>query len=476
MAVVGTRRSRRLGRNLCAHMVGQEYLFQRETFAGGDRWLARHVARPVLAFVHREVAGSMLLLVATAAALLWANSAWSDSYFDFWHTHIDIHIGSVHLHPLTFEEFVNDALMALFFFVVGLEIKREMVTGYLSSIRAATLPAIAAIGGMVVPALAYVAFNPSGDAAAGWGIPMATDIAFAVGIVALLGSRVPPMLKLFLLTLAIVDDIGAIVVIALFYTGDLDLGWLALAGGMLVLVRLLTLMKVWALPVYWVIGIVTWYATLESGVHATIAGVALGLLTPARPLLSRDAAQEFVDQLPKQLPDRMSIERVHQASFVVQESVPMTERLETLLHPFTAFLIVPIFALANAGVPLSGDTLSDAAASPVTWGIVIGLVVGKPVGIAVFTWVATRFGFELPPGMNWPQYIGMGFAAGIGFTVSIFITGLAFDNGFTDAAKIGILFASACAAVAALALLRFSGAHGAHTEVPPDEHDAHDEP
>ncbi len=456
-------------------MAGEEYLFHRETFAGGDRWLARHVARPVLAFVHREVAGSMLLLAATAAALIWANSPWSDSYVDFWHTHIDIHIGSFHIHPLTFEEFVNDALMALFFFVVGLEIKREMVTGYLSSLRAATLPAIAAIGGMVVPALLYVAFNPSGDAAVGWGIPMATDIAFAVGIVALLGSRVPPMLKLFLLTLAIVDDIGAIAVIAIFYTSDLNLRWLVFAAGLLVLVRMLTLMKVWALPVYWTIGIVIWYATLESGVHATIAGVALGLLAPAKPLLTRDAAQEFVDQLPEQLPDRLSVERVHQASFVVQESVPMTERLETMLHPFTAFLIVPVFALANAGVPLSGETLSDAAGSPVTWGIVIGLVVGKPIGIAAFTWVATRFGFELPPGMNWPQYIGMGFAAGIGFTVSIFITGLAFDNGVTDAAKIGILFASACAALAALALLWISGKRGAHTEVAPDEHDVHDE-
>ena len=300
---------------------------------------------------------------------------------------------------------------------------------------------------------------------------MATDIAFAVGVVALLGSRVPPILKLFLLTLAIVDDIGAIAVIAIFYAGDLDLRWLAVAVVLTVLVRMLALMKVWALEVYWVIGLVIWYATLESGVHATIAGVVLGLLTPAKPLLDRAKAQDMVDHLP----DDPSVEQVHQASFLVQESVPVTERLESLLHPFTAFLIVPIFALANAGVPLSVDTVTEAAGSPVTWGVILGLVVGKPLGIAVFTWVATLFGFSLPEGMNWPQFVGMGFAAGIGFTVSIFITGLAFDNGgITDLAKIGILVASGAAGGAALALLWFSGKRGAHTEVAPEEHHSHD--
>lgn len=446
-------------------MAGPEYLFQRETFAGGDRWLARFVARPILSFVHREVAGSVLLLLATAIALIWANSPWSDTYFDFWHTHIDITIASYHIHPLDFRELVNDAFMVLFFFVVGLEIKRELVTGYLASARAAALPAIAAVGGMVVPALFYFMLNTSGEAAAGWGIPMATDIAFAVGVVALLGSRVPPMLKLFLLTLAIVDDIGAIAVIAIFYTGNLDLRWLVAAVALLFVVRTLTLMKVWAIGVYWVIGIVIWYCALESGVHATIAGVALGLLTPARPLVKRESAQQAVDDLP----DDPNIEQVHQAAFVVQESVPMTERLEVMLHPFTAFLIVPIFALANAGVPLSGDAISDAAGSPVTWGVILGLVVAKPLGITLFTWVATLFGFQLPQGMNWPQFVGMGFAAGIGFTVSIFITGLAFDDGgIIDLAKIGILVASACAAVAALILLRLSGEHGAHTEIPPN--------
>ncbi len=449
-------------------MSGLDYLFQRETFAGGDRWLARYVARPILDFVHREVASSVLLLIAATTALIWANSPWSASYFDFWHVKLDLSIGSYHLHPLSLEAFVDDGLMALFFFVVGLEIKRELVTGYLSSVRAAALPAIAAVGGMAVPALAYLAFNPSGDAAAGWGIPTATDIAFAVGVVALLGTRVPPIVKLFLLTLAIVDDIGAIAIIAIFYSGNLHFRWLAIAVGLTVVVRILAVMKVWAIEVYWVIGIVIWYATLESGVHATIAGVVLGVLTPARPLLDRSAAQNMVDHLPA----HPKVEQVHQASFLVQESVPLTERLEAMLHPFTAFLIVPVFALANAGVQISADTLTDAAASPVTWGVIVGLVFGKPVGIAAFTWVATKCGLELPDGMNWMRLIGMSFAAGIGFTVSIFITRLAFENAdITAMAKIGILVASGAAGGAALLLLWLSGKRGAHTEVVPSDHE-----
>ena len=454
-------------------MAGSDYLFQRETFVGGDSRLARYVARPILNFVNREVASSVLLLLATAAALIWANSPWSDSYFDFWHTYIDLAIGSYHLHPLTLEHFVNDGLMALFFFVVGLEIKRELVTGHLANVRAAMLPAIAAVGGMVVPALLYFALNPSGDGAAGWAMPMATDIAFAVGIVSLLGSRVPAMLKLFLLTLAIVDDIGAIAVIAIFYAGDLDFRWLALAAGLLVLIRALTVLKVWAVEVYVVIGLVVWFATLESGVHATIAGVALGLLAPAKPLLDRVQAQDVVDHLP----DNPSVEQVHQASFLVQESVPMTERLESVLHPFTAFLIVPVFAFANAGVKLSGETVSDAAGSPITWGVILGLVVGKPAGVTLFTWLAMRLGFELPEGLNWPQFVGAGFAAGIGFTVSILISGLAFDDGgVTDLAKIGILVASVAAAAGALLVLWWAGrGTGDDGIVAPPQHESHGE-
>ena len=432
-------------------MAGSDSFLKRPTFASSDNSLAKFVARPVLRFIDREVAGGILLLVATAAALIWANSAWADGYQNFWHAEIELAVGSWHLPHLSVGHFVNDALMALFFFVVGLEIKRELVTGDLSSFRAAALPAIAALGGMVVPAALYLTLNGAGEASRGWGIPMATDIAFAVGIVALLGARVSPKIKLFLLTLAIVDDIGAIAVIAIFYTSDLSTNWLLIAVAGLAAVWLLQRLRVWAIPIYVALGIFIWYATLESGVHATIAGVALGLLTPARPLLNQRDAQQIVDALPS----NANVAEVRHASFLAQESVPLTERLENMLHPFTAFMIIPIFALANAGISLSSDKISAAASSSVTMGIVLGLVAGKPLGIALFAWVATRFGFPLPDGVRWPQFIGMGFAAGIGFTVSIFVAGLAFESyAITDLAKIGILVASLVAAIAALLLLR----------------------
>ena len=433
-------------------MAGSDSLLKRPTFASSDNSLAKFVARPVLRFVDREVAGGILLLVATAVALIWVNIGWDDSYNDFWHTEIELAVGTWHLPHMSVGHFVNDGLMALFFFVVGLEIKRELVTGDLRSARAAALPVIGAMGGMVVPALFYVMLNTSGEASRGWGIPMATDIAFAIGIVALLGSRVSPKIKLFLLTLAIVDDIGAIAVIAIFYSSDLNTGWLITASVGLIAVWILQRARVWAIPVYAVLGVFIWYATLESGVHATIAGVALGLLTPARPLLNKRDAQQIVDALPSDA----NVAEVRYASFLAQESVPLTERLENMLHPFTAFMIIPIFALANAGIKLSGDTISDAATSSVTLGIMLGLIVGKPLGITLFAWVATRFGLTLPEGVSWLQFVGMGFAAGIGFTVSIFVAGLAFESkGITDLAKIGILVASLIAAVAALLLLHY---------------------
>ena len=431
-------------------MAGSDFIFQRPTFASSDNSLAKFVARPVLRFIDREVASGVLLLVATAVALFWANSPWGASYESFWHTDIKIVVGSWHFPHMTVGHFVNDGLMALFFFVVGLEIKRELVTGQLNTLRAAALPAIAAVGGMVGPALLYFMLNNSGEAARGWGIPMATDIAFAVGIVALLGARVSPKLKLFLLTLAIVDDIGAIAVIAIFYTTDLSISWLLIAVAGLAAIRVLQVLKVWAIAVYVLLGIFIWYAMLESGVHATIAGVALGLLTPARPLLAERDAQSIVDAMP----DDAGIGEVRHVSFLVQESVPLTERFENFLHPFTAYMIIPIFALANAGIVLTSEKVSAATSSNVTIGIILGLVVGKPLGITLFAWVATKLGFELPPGINWVQFIGMGLAAGIGFTVSIFVAGLAFQtDAITDLGKIGILAASAIAAVAALIIL-----------------------
>ena len=427
------------------------------TFIGRDSALARTVGRPLLHFLHIETSGGILLLLATAAALIWVNSPVGDSYAHFWHTPIEITVSDFVVFDEDLHGFVNDALMALFFFVVGLEIKRELVTGRLRRPRDAMLPAVAALGGMVVPALVYVAFNLGSDNLNGWGVPMATDIAFAVGVVSLVGKWVPGWLRLFLLTLAIVDDIGAILVIAIFYTSDISLGWLGLAAVLCVLISALTRIRVWQWPVYMIIGVFVWWATLNSGVHATIAGVALGLLTPAKPL-QRDVDARSVARW---LQDKstISVTDIRRANFGISESRSVAERLEVSLHPYVSYLIVPIFALANAGVVLSGDSLRGAASSSVTIGVALGLLVGKTVGVSGFTLLATRYGLSsLPAGVSRLHVVGVSIVAGIGFTVALFVTALAFEGSAAgDEAKIGVLAASLVAAVAGLIVLRLAG-------------------
>ena len=423
-----------------------EHLLERPTFSSSDRVLAKSVVRPFQRFMHQEASGGIVLIIATIVALVWANSGWSSAYKDLWHTHAAFGIGSWHI-DMTLHHVVNDLLMAVFFFVVGLEIKRELVVGELRTLRAAGLPAMGAVGGMVVPALCFVVLNPTGDGSAGWGIPMATDIAFAVGVVALLGSRVSPRLKLFLLTLAIVDDIGAVAVIAIFYSDGLQYDWLGLAVVGIVLVNIMKKVQIWDLTPYIVVGCFVWYATYESGVHATIAGVVLGLSTPAKPLLSRVNQNASLA-----LDEEADAASVRAAAWHVSETASVAERLQNFLHPYTSFVIVPLFALANAGLVLSGDVMADAAASSVTWGVALGLVVGKPVGIALFVWLAMKvLKWDLPTGIKWPEFIGMGFAAGIGFTVSLFVSELAWtgegSESFVDQAKIGVLIASASAAI-----------------------------
>jgi Na+:H+ antiporter, NhaA family len=424
----------------------------RPTWIGSDRPLARLVARPLARFLHVEAAGGILLLAATVVALVWANSPWQESYQDVWHTVGTLRVGDYAISE-TLQHWVNDGLMAVFFFVVGLEIKRELVAGDLSNPRDAALPAIAAVGGMVVPAAVYLVVNGSGAGQDGWGVPMATDIAFAVGVLALLGDRVPAPAKLLLLALAIVDDIGAIAVIAIFYTEDLAFGWLAAAVGGLVVVAQMRRLKVWYGPVYLVAGVLVWWFTLQSGIHATIAGVALGLVTPARPLLPAPQADETADRLSA---DRdVSAEEVREVSFALRESVSVAERVGEDLHPWSSYVIVPIFALANAGIPLSWDALSEASSSAVTLGVVAGLVVGKPVGIVLAAMIAVRTGLgRLPDGVTWHHITGVGALAGIGFTVSLFISGLAFDTPtLRNQAALGVLAASALAALAGVAVL-----------------------
>ncbi len=393
-----------------------------------------------------------MLLVAAVIALVWANSPWSASYLTVWSTELTVQLGRFAVTE-DLHHWVNDGLMAVFFFVVGLEIKRELVLGELRDPRAAAVPALAALGGMLVPAGLYLAVNAGGIGTEGWGIPMATDIAFAVGIMALLGERVPVALKLFLLTLAIVDDIGAILVIAVFYSDGIE--WTALGTAALDLV---VMMAIWRaglrwMPLFVVAGIIVWLAMLASGVHATIAGVLLGLLTPARPVAPAVVAREWAEDLS----DDPTPEELAEMTRLAKDSVSVAERLQHLLHPWTSFVIVPLFALANAGVVISSGAFDAPGASSVAVGVAVGLVLGKVVGISGATWLAVRFGIgRLPRDATWAQVVGVSMVAGIGFTVSLFITELAFDaDDLVSAAKLSVLLASTvAAAIGALTLVR----------------------
>lgn len=360
----------------------------------------------------------MVLLAATIFAIAWANSQWDGAYHDLWTAHVGFGTSWVSLRAELVHA-VNDGLMAIFFFLVGLEIKRELLDGELASRQKAALPVAAALGGMIVPALIFVAWNAGGEGSHGWGIPMATDIAFALGVLALLGNRAPFALKVFLLALAIVDDLGAIAVIAVFYTESLSL--VALGWAVLVVALILAAQRfgIRSIPVYVVLGALLWLAIWKSGIHATIAGVLLAALAPLH------------------LPANNS------------DGEPPLERVERLLHPWVSFLIVPIFAIANAGIPLSGEAMSDAGSSAVTAGVAFGLVAGKPIGIVLFAWLATRFRLgAMPEGMDFLHIVGVGLLAGIGFTVSLFVTSLAFDSvALQEQAKIGILAASVGAGV-----------------------------
>ena len=441
-------------------------------YIASDKPLARLVARPVREFLRVEAAGSLLLLLAAAVALVWANSPWAESYDALWHAHLTIDVGPLHLDE-SLQHWVNDALMVIFFFVVGLEIKYELVNGDLRDPKTAALPIVAAIGGMAVPAGLYIALNPPGsDGAAGWGIPMATDIAFAVGVLGILGRRIPSAARLFLLTLAIVDDIGAILVIAIFYTADLSLGWLVIAIGLLGAMVVARVLRIWTLVVYAVLGAGVWFALLESGVHATLAGVAIGLLAPATPLLKEEVARQHAREALRD--NSLDPDELAKLRFLLKESVSVVERLQGTLHPVSAYVVLPVFALANAGVELSG--MGKVFTDSVGLGIVLGLVVGKPVGILAASWLAVRLGLgRLPERTTWAMVLGLGAVGGIGFTVSLFIAGLSFPGAeaLTDEAKIAILLASVIAAAVGVVLL-LASARGVENDDPPEPESGRD--
>jgi Na+:H+ antiporter, NhaA family len=412
------------------------------------------VGKQIAAFIRTQVGGGVLLLAAAGAALVWANSPWVDSYEELWGTDISLGVGDAYTLSGDLRHWVNEGLMAIFFFVIGLEIKRELVTGELAHWRKAALPAVAALGGMVIPALIYTAVNAGGAGARGWGIPMTTDIAFVLGVLALLGPRIPSGLRLFMLSLAVIDDIGGIAVIAFVYAGDVTMSSIGLAALLLGAVLAIRWLGVRSIPVYLVLGTGLWLVLFESGVHATLAGVALGLVVPARPRLDRS----HLDVEPEPLLERPTAERLWAAWAEARNLVSVSERVEFVLHPWSSYLIVPLFALANAGVRLDASTMSDAAGSRIALGIVLGLVIGKLVGVSLFTWAAVRLGLgSLPEGVSWGHVIGGAALAGIGFTVSLLIASLAFaDPQLASEAKIGILTGSLTAAIVGWSLLRLA--------------------
>ena len=425
----------------------------KRSWLSSDRPVPR-LARPIRTFLTTESAGGLVLLAATISALVWANLPLDGGYESFWTTEITLAVGDLEIGE-DLRDWVNDALLTIFFYVVGLEIKRELVAGELNDVRKAMLPVVAAVGGMVGPASIYLAFNSGGPGEVGWGIPMATDIAFAVGVMALLSKRVPPGLKVFLLSLAIVDDVGAILVIALFYSSGIQLAWLLGAFLLLVGIVIMRRLRVYWVPVYAIIGALVWFATLESGVHATIAGVALALLTPARPT-DPGGFKDVLREADK-LPDEPDAESLREISLQGNEVVSVAERLEHLLHPWSSFLIIPIFALANAGLVLNAGTIKDAMTSSVALGVFVGLLVGKVVGVSAAAWVATRTGIaRLPDGVTWRHIVGGAALAGIGFTVSLFVTGLAFSApSLISDSKVGILAGSIVAGLLGAAILSF---------------------
>ena len=402
---------------------------------------------PFLDFLKTEALGAILLASSATLALIWANSPWSGSYENLWSARFAITVAGQSL-DLDLRHWVNDGLMTIFFFVVGLEIKREITSGHLANRRAALLPVVAAIGGMAVPALIYLLIAGQ-TAPRGWAIPMATDIALAIGVMSVAKGRTPASLRAFLLGLAIVDDIGAIVIIAVVYSSGVAFGWLTAAGvgiGMALLIRRTGVQSV---LVYVVVGIAVWYALFEGGIHPTIAGVIMGVMAPT----TARSESNFIDI--EEVDDFSRSDDGSTDDAKGKGSVSVVEWLEHVLHPWSSYFIVPVFALANSGIEVSINGLRDAFASSVMWGIFFGLLVGKPLGIFLAVRLATKSGIaDTPEGARPLQILGVGTTAGIGFTVALFITDLALTNEVDQTnAKMAILLASVTAAILGIAIL-----------------------
>ncbi|GGH11635.1 Na+/H+ antiporter NhaA [Silvibacterium dinghuense] len=419
--------------------------------------IARTVQLPIQTFIHTQGVSSAFLLAAAVIALAWANSPWREAYFHAWHIEVSLSGLKLPIHA-----WINDAMMALFFFLVGMEIKQELVSGELRDLRRAALPVCGGLGGMIAPALIFALLNHGRPGAHGWGVPMATDIAFSLGVLTLI-KGVPPELKIFLLSLAIADDIGAIGVIAIFYTSHLHLESLLIAALILVVILLCRRIGLGRQILYAALGFAFWLAVLRSGIHATIAGVILGFLMPVKAGISSADFSEIGSEMMTDLRSAQSsgdTARVHRILGAMEYLLTKTEapadRITRKLHDWIAFLVLPLFALSNAGVTFSLSTLGTILHSSICWGVLLGLIVGKPLGILSVSWLATRAGLaRLPASISWTQIAGVGVLAGIGFTVSLFISALAFDDPLQlDAAKTAILLASLIAGIVGFFLLK----------------------
>lgn len=418
---------------------------------------------PFDSLVKSNSLGGLLLIFFTIVSLFWANSPWKDMYHQIWQTPVGIEIGhfKFELHLI---HWVNDLFMAVFFYLAGLEIKREIVTGELSSLKKAASPALGALGGMLFPALIYILIIKMAgvtEANEGWGVPMATDIAFSLGIVSLLGKRVPVSLKIFLTALAIVDDLGAILVIAIFYSKNIEVVWLASGLGLVVILFILNKLKFRVIPVYHIIGVIIWYCFFRSGIHATISGVLLAFTIP----ISRELnVSKFKNNLSEiQLTEEevsahvLSDEQINYIRYIEKQISKLQspiQKLEHALHSSVNYFILPLFAFANAGVTISGH--SETAISIVSFAIMTGLLLGKTIGITFFSWLGIKTGLtELPAGANWKQFIGIAILGGLGFTMSIFIANIAFiDEQLLSQAKIGILLGSFVSGIVGYAVLK----------------------
>lgn len=416
----------------------------------------RRLVEPLVRFLRIESTSGLVLFACAIFALSMANTSAAASFNKFWHTHLRLEIGAFHLGGELGAFFVNDVLMTIFFFVVGLEIKRELIAGELRDRRKAALPVAAALGGMLAPAAIYAVLQSGQAGINGWGVPMATDIAFVVGVMALLGPRVPLGLKIMLLSLAIADDIGAVVVIAAFYTSDLNYFMLLMAAGGISFTAILGEIGVRSSAIYALIGVGIWIALHKSGVHPTIAGVILGLMTPATEWVGRTALRLSIADLQAQLVsdrhEEVALEDLELLAFAARESVSPLERLEHVLHPWVGFIIMPLFALANAGIAIDIGELKN----PVALAVACGLVIGKPLGIMLFSLLSVKLGFaRLPEGVTWRMLFGGGCLAGIGFTMSLFVSDLAFrsEPEMLASGKIGTLLGSVCSVFLGTAIM-----------------------